>query len=396
MPVPETAFGRQKARALLGILLAARGAVHRERIQDWLWPRRRRSGRRPACAWLSTACGGALAPELEANAPGSPIVTEGESVRLALGDQDEWDVATFLDLVRGPGRRTATRSTGLERAEALYAGPFLPEWPYDDWAAPARRELEERHVEVLERLAAALVGLGRVPEAVRRYRRLAALEPEREAWHRALMDCYASDRRARPGVAPVPRLPHGAAARAGHRPGPRDAGALRADPAGRGARTGRNGSATAVRDGRRDVIRDLEDTVSSAFPYTIPAAAPLYPPPPYRYRDCPLMVIPFTAGPGVTRRLVPEPLEPNPDDVAYVAIGHLHNDRLGSTHEAFIVVPSSDGTREGNYAVFLYLENDACVTSGREIWGWPKKLAEIDLVESPSAWPPPSGAAGPT
>lgn len=131
------------------------------------------------------------------------------------------------------------------------------------------------------------------------------------------------------------------------------------------------------------MIRDLEDTVSSPFPYTIPAAAPLYPPPPYRYRDCPLMVIPFIAGPGVTRRLVPEPLEPNPDDVAYVAVGHLHNDKLGSTHEAFIVVPSSDGTREGNYAVFLYLENDACVTSGREIWGWPKKLAEIDLVESP-------------
>jgi acetoacetate decarboxylase len=131
------------------------------------------------------------------------------------------------------------------------------------------------------------------------------------------------------------------------------------------------------------VIRDPEDTVSSPLPYSIPAAAPLYPPPPYRYRDCPLMVIPFTAGPGVIRRLVPEPLEPNPDDLAYVAIGHLHNDRLGSTHEAFIVVPSSDGTRVGNFAVFLYLENDACVTSGREIWGWPKKLAEIDFAETP-------------
>ena len=57
------------------------------------------------------------------------------------------------------------------------------------------------------------------------------------------------------------------------------------------------------------------------------------------------MVIPFVAEPGVTRRLVPEPLEPNPDDLAYVAIGHMHNDKLGSTHEAFVVVPSSDGAR---------------------------------------------------
>ena len=115
----------------------------------------------------------------------------------------------------------------------------------------------------------------------------------------------------------------------------------------------------------------------STDPYTVPAAAPLYPPPPYTYRDCPLLVVPFVAGPGVVRRLVPPPLEPNPDDIAYIAVGHLHNDRLGSTHEAFVVVPSSDGTRNGNFAVFLYLENDACVTSGREIWGWPKKLAEI-------------------
>ena len=115
--------------------------------------------------------------------------------------------------------------------------------------------------------------------------------------------------------------------------------------------------------------------------YTVPSVSPLYPPPPYRYRDCPLMVVPFVAEPGVTRRLVPAPLEPNSDDIAYVAIGHLYNDRLGSTREAFIVVPASDGARTGNYSVFLYLENDACVTSGREIWGWPKKLAEISLAE---------------
>jgi acetoacetate decarboxylase len=121
--------------------------------------------------------------------------------------------------------------------------------------------------------------------------------------------------------------------------------------------------------------------VSVERAYTVPSVSPLYPPPPYRYRDCPLMVVPFLAEPGVLDRLVPRPLVPNADDVAYVAVGHLHNDRLGSTREAFIVVPSSDGVRTGNYAVFLYLENDACITSGREIWGWPKKLAEISLAE---------------
>jgi acetoacetate decarboxylase len=121
------------------------------------------------------------------------------------------------------------------------------------------------------------------------------------------------------------------------------------------------------------------------LPYTVPLVSPHYPPPPYRYRDCPLMVVPFIAEPGVTRALVPHPLEPHPDDLAYVAIGHLHNDRLGSTREAFVVVPSSDGVRWGNYAVLLYLENDACVTSGREIWGWPKKQAEVGFREDADA-----------
>jgi acetoacetate decarboxylase len=55
----------------------------------------------------------------------------------------------------------------------------------------------------------------------------------------------------------------------------------------------------------------------------------------------------------------------------------MHNDKLGSTHEAFVGVPASLGDRTGNFAVFLYLEVDACITSGREIWGWPKKEARF-------------------
>jgi len=191
VPVPEAAFGRQKARALLGVLLAAQGPVHRERIADWLWPD---SAPEQAFAGLRVALHGlrrGLAPELEANAPGSPVVAEGETVRLALDEHDEWDVGTFLDIVRARSPDPEEEIRRLERAEALYLGPFLPEWPYADWAEPTRRELEERSREVLERLAAVLASVRRLHEAIRRYRRLVSAEPEREAWHRALMSCYA-------------------------------------------------------------------------------------------------------------------------------------------------------------------------------------------------------------
>jgi ATP/maltotriose-dependent transcriptional regulator MalT/DNA-binding SARP family transcriptional activator len=192
VPVPESAFGRQASRALLGVLLAARAPVHRERLTEVLWPD---LPPERASAALRVALHGlrhGIAPELEANAPGSPVLADGETIRLALDEHDEWDVTTFLSLAAVRGEDPDATIAALERAEDVYGGPFLPEWPYADWAAPARRELEARHLEVLERLAESLEAAGRLHEAIRRYRRLVALEPEREAWHRALMRCFAA------------------------------------------------------------------------------------------------------------------------------------------------------------------------------------------------------------
>jgi DNA-binding SARP family transcriptional activator len=192
VPVPETAFGRQKARALLALLLAAGGPVHRERIMDGLWPDLppERAG-----AALRVALHGlrhAIAPELEANAPGSPIIAEAETIRVVLDDGDDWDAGTFRALVRHRHPGPDEEIEALERAERLYGGPFVPEWPYADWAEPARRELEALHLEALERLAEAFAATGRAHEAIRRLRRLVVLEPERESWHRALMRCFAA------------------------------------------------------------------------------------------------------------------------------------------------------------------------------------------------------------
>ena len=161
---------------------------------EWLWadlpPERAAAALRVTLHELRRA----LAPELEANAPGSPLVSGGETIRLVLDDRDHWDAAAMLRLARPAGDDEPAEAAiaRLRRAEALYGGPFLPEWPYDEWARGFRAELEETHREILEQLADALARAGRVAEAIRRYRRLVGLEPEREGWHRALMRCYAS------------------------------------------------------------------------------------------------------------------------------------------------------------------------------------------------------------
>ena len=81
----------------------------------------------------------------------------------------------------------------LQAAEAAYTGPFLPQWPYADWAAVSRAEVEEAYQAVASDLAGASADVGQTTAAVALYRRLLVLDPERETWHRALMEIFIAE-----------------------------------------------------------------------------------------------------------------------------------------------------------------------------------------------------------
>ena len=123
----------------------------------------------------------------------------------------------------------------------------------------------------------------------------------------------------------------------------------------------------------------------NADAYSIPVAAPFYGPTPYLYRGCPQLLVPFRTTPRAARSLVPEPLVPNPDSVMFLMVGQMNSDEFGTNREAFLAVPSSFGALEGNYAVALYLDHDAAIASGREVWGWPKKAARFGITEDDGA-----------
>ena len=250
----------------------------------------------------------------------------------------------------GPRRSTAARSCRI--------GPT----PTGPAAAPARAR--GTPLEALERLAAALAQAGRLPEAIRRYRaaggaraRARGLAP---GAHALLRD--AGER------AQALRQFHAcrtSSARAGRRAGPETTALYRGSspPA-----MPCNADGTT---GWRVMTPGTEPSCPSTCLTPCLPVSPHYPPPPYRYRDCP------ADGRSLRRRarrhpaLVPHPLEPHPDDLAYVAIGHLHNDRLGSTREAFVVVPSTDGERSGNYSFPLPRERRL-----RHLWPRDLGLAE--------------------
>jgi len=193
LPVPPSAFGRQRARALLAALLCAGRPVHREELLEWFWPDLPPERGARALHVTLHALRRALEPELARPAESSLVVVDGEAYRVMLSPGDGWDAGEFLQLARAAGQPAPleARLSALQAAHAAYTGPLFPEWPYEEWSQARRAQVEHARRAVLESLAAALLEAGRNPAAAAVYNDLLAIEPEREAWHRGLMDAYA-------------------------------------------------------------------------------------------------------------------------------------------------------------------------------------------------------------
>jgi DNA-binding SARP family transcriptional activator len=189
--VPLLAAGRGgRARALLALLVATQAPVHREALLEWLWPHLPPG--RGLASLQTTVHTLRQALEPEAHVP-RLVVTAGETYRLVLSERDEWDAGRLMRMAEA-ARAAASPVAALGpllAAERADTGPFLPEWPYEEWAAPRRAEIERVCREVLERLAETLLALGEPQAAAARYERLIAADPERESSHRGLMRAYA-------------------------------------------------------------------------------------------------------------------------------------------------------------------------------------------------------------
>jgi acetoacetate decarboxylase len=110
---------------------------------------------------------------------------------------------------------------------------------------------------------------------------------------------------------------------------------------------------------------------------------PYFVAPPFELKDTTGMLILFKTAPDVLQALVPHPLVPNPDDlvVFYVGCFNVVAPVETSYHEAGIGVPVSFGESPGQFAAYLYLDQVMPIVAGREIWGFPKKDADITYVK---------------
>ena len=79
------------------------------------------------------------------------------------------------------------------------------------------------------------------------------------------------------------------------------------------------------------------------------------------------------------RALVPEPLEVPEPLVKYEFIRMPNSTGFGDYTESGQVIPVTFDGRKGNYTHCMFLDDHPPIAAGRELWGFPKKLANPTL-----------------
>ena len=115
----------------------------------------------------------------------------------------------------------------------------------------------------------------------------------------------------------------------------------------------------------------------------MPRSAPLYPSPPYLYQGNRQISVTFRTTLQALQGLIPPPLVPNPQSRLFIYVAQFHVVAPFALNymEAGIGVPASLSDTAGQYAVYLYLDKATAIVPGREIYGWPKKDAEISITD---------------
>ena len=113
--------------------------------------------------------------------------------------------------------------------------------------------------------------------------------------------------------------------------------------------------------------------------FAMPLTNPSYPPGPYRFVDREFFVITYRTDPAALKAVVPEPLKVVEPLVKYEFIRMPDSTGFGDYTESGQVIPVEFEGQKGGYVHAMYLDDDSPITGGREIWGFPKKLAAPSL-----------------
>ena len=112
------------------------------------------------------------------------------------------------------------------------------------------------------------------------------------------------------------------------------------------------------------------------LPISMPWSSPLFVKPPHIWKGVRMAVFPFTPRPDAVRRILPPGIEPGEGQGMITMLCYPQ----GATrpfNECVVLVPVRVGKTLGNYVPYIYVTTDEALIPGREIAGFPKKIAEV-------------------
>lgn len=116
----------------------------------------------------------------------------------------------------------------------------------------------------------------------------------------------------------------------------------------------------------------------------VPIHAPLFPDPfvPYSCKNYLSVFAVAEANESEIKRILSyTPFEYVTNKIVISITDFSNTDKVSFMDCAF-VVPAAYGNQYGGYYIYEYENNDAAIAAGRDLWGYPKKYANIQIVEN--------------
>jgi acetoacetate decarboxylase len=95
------------------------------------------------------------------------------------------------------------------------------------------------------------------------------------------------------------------------------------------------------------------------------------------------LTVEFTTDPETVARLLPPPLEPVDEPTVMVTIGRYQGNAIGDYAGGSLYLSARHGEVEGGYPVTLWMDGEAAVAYGRELFGEAKKLGSCRIFRGP-------------
>jgi acetoacetate decarboxylase len=121
-----------------------------------------------------------------------------------------------------------------------------------------------------------------------------------------------------------------------------------------------------------------EEVKTRAF--AMPLTSPAFPPGPYRFVNREFLIITYRTDPAALGEVIPAPLEMTDPIVKFEFIRMPDSTGFGDYTESGQVIPVRYEGKAGGYVHAMYLDDESPIAGGRELWGFPKKLASPKLT----------------